>query len=62
MVFSGAFAVQWGLGVLIDAFGQYGFSPAKAMRAAFGVCVALEAAALIYFAWNRSQLEHTRAS
>jgi MFS family permease len=62
MVFSGAFAVQWGLGVLIDAFGQYGFSPAKAMRAAFGVCVALEAAALIYFAWNRSQLKHTRAS
>lgn len=57
MVFSGAFAVQWGLGILIDAFEKYGYSPADAMRAAFGVCVALEAAALIYFTWNRPQLE-----
>jgi MFS family permease len=58
MVFSGAFAAQWGLGVLIDIFEKYGYSPADAMRAAFGVFVALGAAALLYFTWNRSQLEH----
>jgi MFS family permease len=55
MVFIGVFAIQWGIGVLIDVFEQMGASPSTAMRAAFGVCVALQAASLLAFLLNRAQ-------
>lgn len=54
MVFIGIFAVQWGIGILIDAFEAYGLLPSTAMRAAFGVCIALQAAALVAFLRNRA--------
>lgn len=49
LVFCGAFAVQWGIGLLIDFFGSYGASPVAAMRMAFATCVACQAMALLAF-------------
>lgn len=48
LVFMGAFALQWGLGLLIDAFRALGAPEAQAMRMAFGVWVVLQAIALIW--------------
>jgi MFS family permease len=55
MVFIGSFAIQWGIGLLIDLFGSYGMTAPDAMRAAFGVCVAMQAAALAVFVLGRAQ-------
>lgn len=57
MVFLGVFAMQWGIGLLIDAFESYGASTATAMRSAFGVCIAVQVAALITFLIDRAQLQ-----
>lgn len=54
-VFAGAFTAQWGLGLLIDVFGAHGASPSGAMRMAFGLCVALQALALLIAMRNRAQ-------
>jgi MFS family permease len=55
MVFIGIFAIQWGVGVLIDIFQRLGASSPTAMRAAFAVCGALQAVGLIAFIMNRAQ-------
>jgi hypothetical protein len=47
-VFVGAFAIQWGYGVLLDALAGRGWAAADAHRAAFGALLALQAAS---FAW-----------
>ncbi|MES2535423.1 MAG: MFS transporter [Pseudomonadota bacterium] len=57
VVFIGAFAVQWGIGVLIDIFEARGASPSDAMRAGFALCLALQTAAFAMFALNRTQLQ-----
>jgi MFS family permease len=49
LLFIGAFALQWGIGLLIDIFAVRGFGPADAMRSAFGLCVLLQAVALAGF-------------
>jgi hypothetical protein len=49
LLFIGAFAVQWGVGVVIDAATGRGASPALAMQIAFGICLAFQAAALAVF-------------
>ncbi len=44
VIFSGVFAVQWGIGLLIDLFKAQGFATAQAFSAAmgvFGLCCAL---------------------
>jgi predicted MFS family arabinose efflux permease len=48
LVFMGAFAVQWGLGLLIDLFRGFAMQEADAMRLAFGFWVGLQAAALLW--------------
>jgi predicted MFS family arabinose efflux permease len=48
-VFSSAFVVQWGVGLLIDAFAATGATPAQAMQLAFAICVACQAVALLTF-------------
>jgi hypothetical protein len=58
MVFIGIFTVQWGIGVLIDTFEGFGANSSTAMRAAFAVCIALQAAALIAFLLNPAQPAH----
>jgi predicted MFS family arabinose efflux permease len=55
LLFIGAFGVQWGIGLLSDTFAARGLSAADAMRAAFGVCVLLQAAALAGFVFSRAQ-------
>lgn len=57
LLFVGAFGVQWGMGLLIDGFKSRGASPAGAMQAAFALCLALQAAALIAFVLNRAKRE-----
>lgn len=55
LLFAGAFVVQWGVGLLIDGFKAYGASLADAMRAAFALCVACQALALLAFLIDRAE-------
>jgi hypothetical protein len=41
VIFAGIFAVQWGIGLVIDAFGSMGWTPLDSFRgtfAVFGAC------------------------
>lgn len=42
MAFVGAFSLQWGIGVLVDAFAALGWAAAPAFRAAFAVLALLQ--------------------
>lgn len=53
-LFIGAFATQWGFGLLIDALKGQGSSAVDAFRIALAVAVALQAAALIFFVLSRA--------
>ena len=55
LLFVGAFATQWGFGVLADALKANGFSAVDAFRAALAIAAALQAAALAYFVVSRAQ-------
>ena len=59
MLFIGAFGAQWGIGVLIDGFKMHGASASGALRAAFAICLALQALALARFLLHRAQPEHS---
>jgi len=48
LVFIGAFAVQWGLGLLIDLFRALAMPEVDAMRLAFGIWVGMQAFALLW--------------
>lgn len=56
-VFAGAFAIQAGIGALLEAAFARGFAPAEAYGLAFGVVLALEAVALLWLVatsrWRR---------
>lgn len=54
-LFIGAFATQWGFGVLVDGLKTNGFDAADAFRVSLAIAVALETAALVYFALSRAQ-------
>jgi predicted MFS family arabinose efflux permease len=49
VIFAGVFVVQWGIGLLIDAFRAGGLSEPDAFRAAMGVFLALSMASYAYF-------------
>lgn len=49
VIFAGVFVVQWGIGLLVDAFGAAGFGTVGAFRAAMGVFLALSMASYGYF-------------
>ncbi len=55
MLFIGAFATQWGFGLVIDAFKQQGAAPADAFRMTLAIAIALQVAATLFFALNRAQ-------
>lgn len=57
MLFVGASVMQWGIGALIDTFRAQGVSASTAIRMAFGICLACQAAALLSYALNRAQPE-----
>lgn len=52
LAFVGAFSLQWGLGVLADAFVAADWSRAAAFRAAFGVMATLQLLAWGWFVWE----------
>jgi MFS family permease len=47
--FVGAFAIQWGVGALVDALGAAGLGPREAFRIAFGLLLALQALSWAWF-------------
>lgn len=55
MLFVGAFATQWGFGVLADELKATGLSAVDAFRVALAIAAALQAAALVYFVASRAQ-------
>ena len=57
MLFIGAFAAQWGIGLAIDVIAARGVSQADAMRIAFALVLMLQAGAVLAFALNRAQPE-----
>jgi predicted MFS family arabinose efflux permease len=54
VIFVGVFVVQWGIGLLIDAFRKAGFSEVAAFRSAFGVFLATSVLSYAWFLWSRS--------
>jgi predicted MFS family arabinose efflux permease len=54
-LFIGAFATQWGFGVLADLFKAQGLAPADAFRATLAVVLALQLAAFLHFLLSRAQ-------
>ena len=54
-LFLGAFATQWGFGLVVDVFKNHGVSPADAFRYTLGVAIVLQATALVCFVINRAQ-------
>ena len=53
-LFIGAFATQWGFGLLLDALKSHGASAVDAFRITLGVAVALQTAALVFFMCSRA--------
>jgi hypothetical protein len=54
-VFVGAFAAQWGYGVVLDALQRAGWTPADSHAAAFGGLIALQAAGFAWFLASRGE-------
>jgi hypothetical protein len=52
VIFLGVFTVQWGIGLLVDAFRAGGLSEVAAFRSAFGVFLAASVLAYAYFLWS----------
>lgn len=49
VIFAGVFAVQWGIGLLIDAFAALAWTQVQAFRGALGVFLLLNLASYVYF-------------
>ncbi len=49
VIFSGVFTVQWGIGLLVDAFAALGLGQVASFQAAFGVFLCCCVAAYVYF-------------
>jgi hypothetical protein len=63
--FGAAFAVQYGIGLIVGQWSsQDGHYPVIAYQLAFGLSVAFQAAALLWFAvpWLRTLIDHLYAS
>lgn len=54
VIFLGVFVVQWGIGLLIDAFLAAGLAEVAAFRGAFSVFLATSVLSYGYFLWSRS--------
>ena len=49
VIFSGVFFVQWGIGLLVDAFAVLGLARVASFQASFGVYLCCSIAAYVYF-------------
>ncbi len=54
-LFIGAFASQWGFGLLVDVLGRHGTSPVDAFRVALAAALALQLAAFLFFLLSTAQ-------
>ncbi|MBT9490258.1 MAG: MFS transporter [Rubrivivax sp.] len=54
VIFSGVFAVQWGIGLAIDALRAAGLAPVSAFQVAFGIYGVLCALSYVWFWWRRA--------
>jgi predicted MFS family arabinose efflux permease len=54
VIFLGVFVVQWGIGLLVDAFRSAGWAEVSAFRAAFGIFLATSVLSYAWFLWSRS--------
>jgi len=54
LIFAGIFVVQWGIGLLVDAFKAAGLSEAACFQAAMGVFMCCCAASYGYFRWVKA--------
>ena len=54
--FSGAFAIQWGYGLLLDWLVAMGWTLADSHRASFVSLAALQAASLGWYLWHRPRV------
>jgi hypothetical protein len=54
VIFGGVFVVQWGIGLLIDAFGALGMDVVGAFRAAFATYLVANVLSYGWFLWSRS--------
>jgi hypothetical protein len=53
VMFSGSFAAQWGIGLVIDAArAGLGYDTAGGLKLAFAIVLAMDIAALAWFAWG----------
>ena len=59
VIFSGVFTVQWGIGLLVDAFAALGLAPIASFQAAFGVFLCCCMAAYGYFL--RMKVDNSRS-
>lgn len=57
VIFAGVFVVQWGIGLLIDAFTAMGLGPTPAFQGALGVFLACSVAS---YAWFLAAKSHNR--
>lgn len=55
MLFIGAFATQWGFGLVVDAFKRSGAAPADAFRMTLGLAIAVQLCAALFFFISRAQ-------
>ena len=53
IIFSGVFTVQWGIGLLVDAFAAIGLAPLASFQAAFSVFLCCCIAAYGYFLYTK---------
>lgn len=54
VIFIGVFVVQWGIGLLIDAFRAAGWAEVSAFRAAFAIFLATSVLSYAWFLWSNS--------
>lgn len=52
LAFAGAFSLQWGIGVLIDALEAAGYAPIASYRVSFAVMFVLQAMSYAWFIWE----------
>ena len=61
LMFGGSFAMQWGIGVIVDlARATLGLDTAAGLRLAFAIALALYVLAYGWFAWGWRRHSHPR--
>jgi MFS family permease len=61
VIFAGVFVVQWGIGLMIDAFKVLGWTEVSAFQGAFGVFLMCNVASYVYFVLTRPRLSSEKS-